>query len=203
MPCREKSNMKMGWVRLNCMRYISASFALSCTQPRRFPRREDVERSNTDRMKKLDTETRTFISIDGGSLQDAAQREKMLSHFMAPRELNLRVDAQVMLIKNLDDTLVNGSMGRIVRFVDPAIYNTEGDREQVDSELGPMDPGTNSKKGQPSNLGAKLYPVVEFVLHNNYKRKLLVQPENWKVELPSGEVPVSRTQVGTGHIFSS
>jgi len=153
-------------------------------------------------MKKLNSETRTFTSIDGGSLQDPGQREKMLSHFMAPRDLHLRVDAQVMLIKNLDDTLVNGSMGRIVRFVDPAIYNTEGDHEQMDSELGHMDLGTSSKKNQPSNLGAKLYPVVEFVLHNNYKRKILIQPEIWKVELPSGEVPVSRTQVCTGaHLF--
>src|SRR6266545_8038927 len=105
------------------MRYISSSFVLLlCTQSCRFPRREDVEKSNTGRMQKLETVGDHFTALDGGSLQDPMQREKLLSNFMAPRLLHLRVDAQVMLIKNLDDTLVNGSMGRIVRFVDPAIY---------------------------------------------------------------------------------
>jgi ATP-dependent DNA helicase PIF1 len=33
----------------------------------------------------------------------------------------LKIDAQVMLIKNVDETLVNGTMGRVLRFTDPAI----------------------------------------------------------------------------------
>ena len=86
----------------------------------RFPRREDVERSNSTRMRQLTGEVRTYVSSDGGSIRDDNQREKMLSNFMAPKTLELKLDAQVMLIKNVDETLVNGSMGKVVGFADPS-----------------------------------------------------------------------------------
>ncbi len=50
-------------------------------------------------MQRLLTEELKFLSSDGGTMTDPDQRNKMLSNFMAPRELRLRVDAQVMLIK--------------------------------------------------------------------------------------------------------
>jgi len=40
-----------------------------------------------------------------------------------------------------------------------------------------------------------LVPLVEFSLPNKMRREVLVTPENWKVELPSGEIQVSRTQL--------
>ncbi len=106
-----------------------------------------------------------------------------------------------MLIKNVDETLVNGSMGRLLRFVDPAIYGTEQDREQS-GEAGVVgatstNPGAVAKKN-PSNsagLDVKMYPVVEFVMPSGARRRVLVMPEIWKLELPNGEVQVSRTQV--------
>jgi ATP-dependent DNA helicase PIF1 len=120
---------------------------------------------------------------------------------MAPRQIHLRVDAQVMLIKNVDETLVNGSMGRILRFVDPAIYGTEQDREQS-GEGGVVgatstNPDAVAKKNHSNSagLGVKMYPVVEFVMPTGARRRVLVMPEIWKLELPNGEVQVSRTQV--------
>lgn len=173
--------------------------------PSRFPRREDVDRSNTERISRLHTDEARFTSVDAGILQDANQREKILGNFMAPRQLTLRLDAQVMLIKNVDEMLVNGSMGRVVRFVDPAIYGTSHD---VDADHVPKGETAvigaassitgvgSAKKNAPSGAGqAKLYPVVEFILAGGGRRSMLVMPEVWKVELPSGEVQVSRTQV--------
>jgi ATP-dependent DNA helicase PIF1 len=154
-------------------------------------------------MERLQTEQFTFKSMDGGSITDENQRNKMLQNFMAPSVLTLRIDAQVMLIKNVDDTLVNGSMGRVVRFVDPAVYGTELD---VDGEggMGVIGAagvtgivGSAAKKSTGSTAGmTKLYPVVEFIIPHGGKRKFLVMPEVWKVELPNGEVQVSRSQVG-------
>jgi ATP-dependent DNA helicase PIF1 len=163
----------------------------------RFPRREDVERSNSTRMVHLRTEEEIFRSSDGGSIQDMAQRERMLGNFMAPQRLTLRIGAQVMLIKNVDENLVNGSMGKVLRFVDPAVYGTSEDPESTMPGAGVVGAAssTGAKKAQTAaTVGVKRYPVVEFDLHNG-KRRLLVMPEIWKVELPSGEVQVSRTQV--------
>ncbi|EKM50027.1 uncharacterized protein PHACADRAFT_264511 [Phanerochaete carnosa HHB-10118-sp] len=50
-------------------------------------------------------------------------------------------------------------------------------------------PAKDTKK---SAAIAQKWPVVEFT---NPKRRLLIQPEAWKVELPDGEVQISRTQV--------
>jgi ATP-dependent DNA helicase PIF1 len=171
----------------------------------RFPRREDVDRSNSTRINRLQTQQECFIASDGGLIVDETQRQKMLANFMAPLKLLLRVDAQVMLIKNVDDTLVNGSMGRVVRFVDPAVYGTEFDIDGASDESsvpvgsGPS-VGTAAKKGGASAGTVKLYPVVEFLVSTGGKRTCLVLPEAWKVELPNGDVQVSRSQVG---FFSS
>lgn len=173
-----------------------------------FPRREDVERSNTTRMNRLDTTEKVFTATDGGTIPDGEQRQKMLTNFMAPQLLVLRVDAQVMLIKNVDETLVNGSMGRVVRFVDPAVYGTEI-AEDV-AEGGVIGGGTTASAAGGANASAakkpkgspdKMYPVVDFVLPRGNKRRILVLPEVWKVELPSGEIQVSRGQVSLMLLF--
>ena len=145
-----------------------------------------MDRSNSGRMSRLHTQSEVYQAKDGGSVQDLKQRQKMLSNFMAPEAVTLRIDCQVMLIKNVDETLVNGSMGRVVRFVDPVAYS----REQ-----GEIAGGGSGPKKPVSSTGGKLYPLVEFVMPNGAKRPCLVLPEVWKVELPNGEVQVSRTQV--------
>lgn len=156
-----------------------------------FPRREDVERSNNGRMSHLQTEQRDFPATDGGTIADPGQREKMLANFMAPKKLVLRVGAQVMLIKNMDEMLVNGSMGKILRFVDPALYGT--DYDDVDGSGNAGKPKSERKK--TATTKDMFMPVVEFSVPNRGRREALIMTETWKVELPSGEVQVSRTQL--------
>jgi ATP-dependent DNA helicase PIF1 len=45
-------------------------------------------------MEKLDGEVHTFASTDGGTA-DPRSRDNILNNFMAPKELKLKVDAQV------------------------------------------------------------------------------------------------------------
>ena len=113
---------------------------------------------------------------------------------MAPGELDLCVDAQVMLIKNIDDTLVNGSMGRIVKFVNPTQHASETEAEV---------PKDNKKPALSSGSGGVDWPVVEFTIPgtHGYTREVMIQLETWKVELPSGEIQVSRTQVSVCILF--
>jgi len=128
-----------------------------------------------------------FRSLDGGSLQDKDQRERQLANFMAPRELKLKLNSQVMLIKNMDESLVNGSIGKVVKFAD-----VEADSEK---NIEKNDEMKKMGKEPPKKPSGKIYPVVEFLQPGGYKRTVTVLPESWKVELPSGEVQVSRTQV--------
>ena len=159
-----------------------------------FPRREDVDRSNSGRMHKLSTQQQTYRASDGGSLQDKTQREKVLANFMAPAELTLKVDAQVMLIKNIDETLVNGSIGKIISFMDPAQAKNEGLYE----DEGPAD----SSRPKPKPKQGQLWPVVAFSIPGGYTKEVMVVPEQFKVELPDGEVQVSRTQVRHSSVLS-
>jgi hypothetical protein len=96
-----------------------------------------------------------------------------------------------MLIKNMDDLNVNGSMGTIVDFVDPKDFVTNPDPYTVTSTK-PSSKAEGKETKSSAALAIK-YPVVEFP---SPKRRILIQPETWKVELPDGEVQVSRTQVG-------
>ena len=101
---------------------------------------------------------------------------------------------QVMLIKNMDELNVNGSMGTIVEFVEPQNYLTNPDDPYSVNTKPPSKPGsTGGSKGKSASVAQK-WPVVEFT---NPKRRMLIQPESWKVELPDGEVQISRTQVCT------
>lgn len=87
-----------------------------------FPTRKEVDYANLSRLKLLSEELVVYKSFDSGSLEEGEQRQRLLSNFMAPQVLDLKKGSQVMMLKNMDETLVNGSLGRIVDFVDPDTY---------------------------------------------------------------------------------
>lgn len=98
-----------------------------------------------------------------------------------------------MLIKNMDEMNVNGSMGTVVEFVEPNQYLTNPDDPYGPGSKPPSkSDATKAKSSKQSASMVQKLPVVEFL---NPRRRMLVQPETWKVELPNGEVQVSRTQV--------
>jgi ATP-dependent DNA helicase PIF1 len=152
-----------------------------------------VERANTTRLYALPGETHGYTATDGGILQESAQREKLLSNFMAPKQLQLRINSQVMMIKNTDDTLVNGSMGSVIDFLDPASHAKGMTSEDV-MEQDMRDAEKPKKKAGDAQV-LKKYPMVRFAVAGGGYKDVLVQQETWKVELPNGEVQVSRSQV--------
>lgn len=96
-----------------------------------------------------------------------------------------------MLIKNIDENLVNGSMGRVVRFCDPATYSSE-----VEQDVGGPKPASSSASELAKTTRmTQLLPVVQFAMPNGLQKEMLVTPESFKVELPNGEVQACRTQV--------
>lgn len=86
-----------------------------------FATRTEVDDANKRKLNQLDGQTRCFNSIDGGSLAPNI-RQIFLNNFLAPQRLFLKKGAQVMCIKNFDETLVNGSLGQVVDFIDRDTY---------------------------------------------------------------------------------
>ena len=89
-----------------------------------FCTRFEVDRANKTRLDKLESEIKTYTAWDGGNLEDPQQRERLLANFMAPKLLHLKTGAQVMMIKNIDESLVNGSLGKVIDFIDQETYLT-------------------------------------------------------------------------------
>lgn len=86
-----------------------------------YATRYEVDSANNMKLAQLRGSTRLFESKDGGTLP-LNIRSAMLMNFLAPQKLFLKLNAQVMCIKNFDDTLVNGSLGKVVGFLDRDTY---------------------------------------------------------------------------------
>ena len=169
-----------------------------------FPMRGDVDRSNNQRLNALNTDGWSYTASDGGVVTDPVQREKLLSNFMAPQHIALKVDAQVMLIKNVDETLVNGSMGKVVGFCHKALYEqTPTGRwlreDELVRDLSEEDREREERKRQlvlsKMAVGTKPLPVVTFKVPGGGSRDMLVEQDVFKAELPNGEVQASRSQL--------
>jgi ATP-dependent DNA helicase PIF1 len=171
-----------------------------------------VDNSNNLRMSRLRGESKTYHASDGG-LATGDHRQKLLDNFMAQQVLHLTVGAQVMLIKNIDETLVNGSMGIVVAFQDPTEdHRVESSRDRTRNENGYKlqdrryaDIPPSSSEGSSQNVGVvralsidearKKRPVVDFNVPGGGIRHVMLEPETWKVELPNGDIQASRKQV--------
>lgn len=157
-------------------------------------------------MRNLQGKEYVFDARDGGAIVDQAQRDKLLQNCMAPAVIMLKKGAQVMLIKNIDESLVNGSLGRVVGFMDERQFDSYTNNEEdyaanpdgtiastMDAELNHVD--ATKKRLVDSMTTARRWPVVRFMITDGTTRDLLCQPESWKVELPNGEVQASRNQI--------
>ncbi|OJJ37395.1 hypothetical protein ASPWEDRAFT_107811 [Aspergillus wentii DTO 134E9] len=170
-----------------------------------FPTRQEVESANGARMGRLSGEMMTFNAVDSGTIQEPQYREKLLANCMAPPTIHLKKGAQVMLIKNMEDTLVNGSIGRVVAFMDESTFDYYRENENDFSGQGNTSDDENAiharkkLKGLANKDGAvgasRKWPLVCFMQPDGTERHLLCQPETWKIELPNGEVQAQRQQV--------
>ena len=173
-----------------------------------FPTRNEVDRANSTKMSQLVGEVKTFESRDGGTIADKTMRDKLLQNCMAPEMIHLKKGAQVMLIKNIDESLVNGSLGKIIGFMSEIQFDSYIEDEHrfaatqggtfKNEAAGPGDKVDMAKKRIMDNMlgsTSRAWPVVRFTIADGTTRDLLCQPETWKIELPDGEVQASRSQI--------
>ncbi|CAK5279932.1 unnamed protein product [Mycena citricolor] len=131
------------------------------TELRVLARRDEVDRVNRRRLDTLTGECQTYESMDvagvdsnGNRLNDS-DKFRILSRLVVPQRVSLKVGAQVMLVKNLvQGRLVNGSIGRVVRFATAA----EAALERMETST-PDGPGAARTDRQPE----RRWPVVKFI----------------------------------------
>ena len=171
-----------------------------------FPTRVEVDNANFTRLNTLQGSAQVFESRDGGAIADKPQRDKLLQNCMAPEMITLKKGAQVMLIKNVDESLVNGSLGKVIGFMDEKKFDSYSatNEDYAMSQGGTLaTQNTNNlapeeaakKRIMDSITAARQWPVVRFMIADGTTRDLLCQPESWKVELPNGEIQASRQQI--------
>src|SRR2546429_2274662 len=126
----------------------------------RFPLRAEVDNANGSRMNMLSGEEMEFHALDSGSA-DPNTREKLLSQFMAQPVLKLKKGAQVMLIKNIDSSLVNGSLGIVQAFMDETCFNVYTRDEETYLRAQKPEGGSDDEEN------AKARKKINATLHKN------------------------------------
>lgn len=162
-----------------------------------FPTRQEVDRSNEMRLRLLAGEVHSYAADDSG---DPNIRDRLLENMMAPKLIELKKGAQVMLIKNLDDTLVNGTLGKVLYFTSEAFFEANAHKMHPEGADGADEPDVEVAKKKiksytrdSASKDNKDYPVVQFNATDGSHRILHIMPEEWKVELPNGDVQAKRT----------
>lgn len=141
-----------------------------------FPLRDEVDMANQTRLDRLPGSPHTFTSQDWGQ-KDEKARTQLLSSCIAPHVLRLKKGAQVMLTKNMDSTLVNGSLGQIMGFLGKtafAEYRKVLENEWLRSGVPTRFDGYNDNETK--------YPVVRFSCADDTSKIILCSPETWTVE---------------------
>lgn len=152
--------------------------------------RREVDNSNQSRLKALSGELQVFTAIDNAPAGWNGKPNAILESFMAPQRLELKVGAQVMLIKNIDTSLVNGTIGKVIGF------GPVEAQEEDDGEMGPVDKKPRLMAGV-GGATMEMAPRIEWRIKDglNGLEQMTMKKEEFKVEDANRKVVASRTQV--------
>ena len=171
--------------------------------------RHEVERANSTRLAALQSPPVSYDARDSGSAAPD-KRKAVLAGMMVPERLVLKLGAQVMLVKNVDDQrgLVNGAVGRVLGFFKAPRGKSEGvlrnvvlsedgksvvfvgeGKENVKTAAAAKVEGEKPK----STADAELFPLVEFPTPMGRERVLVTRDE-FRVEDNEGKILARRVQ---------
>lgn len=212
---REVSNANM--TRLNALPHSVHIFNSHDTFPNSpgstMPKRDSAKVSSTD-----------VHHPPANPASGSNKRDGLLAGIMAEKTLQLKEGAQVMLVKNVDEMLVNGCVGQVVGFhgYREVISTLRGESEkragstkttgfvrnvviEASGVIGARDGPSNKenvnedvkekKKSLPSQTTEELFPLVEFPTPEGGREAVLVMRDEFRVEDFEGKVLARRMQV--------
>lgn len=154
--------------------------------------RNEVERANQARLSALPGDAIVYDAADWTPFPDA--KNTYLENFMAPKKIVLKIGAQVMLIKNLDLELVNGTVGKVIGFGPADEEEEDQDELSKDKKLAGL-PAANT-----SNSADMTAPKIAWSTPNGITIKTMVK-EDFKVEDVKGVLQAKRSQVSHLRLF--
>lgn len=150
-------------------------------------------------MKALVGQEMTFVAQDGGAEGDETERQSLIEkNCMAPSVIELKKGCLVILIKNIDTSLVNGSKGIVLAFMNELMfedYQEDPGAYRARLEGRENTPETQARLWELGNINRPKYPLVRFTSPDGPDREVLCQQEVWKIEGPDGKVQASRQQI--------
>lgn len=176
---------------------------------RLYPLRESVEKANTAELNRLHTPPFAYPAIDHGPAKNYLT---LLDSSPAVPLLHLKVGAQVMLLKNYDDGLANGTLGTVEAFstlsafrrqISPSLIGEENQSpsEAEEGDLPSPSSITRDTIGRPSNKrdSNEAFPVVVFPTEgpsdSRVVRRVLVMRDEFKIDGADGQQMARRVQV--------
>ncbi|KAF5679187.1 mitochondrial dna helicase [Fusarium heterosporum] len=153
-----------------------AGDGVECTEL--FPLRREADRANARRLQSINGKAYNYTAGHGGTVKNPDIRKMLLSDCIAPEYLTLKEGAQVMLLKNIDSSLVNGSQGSVIGFSNKHSFLHE------DWDNGGPYHNMVSSRELDEMIEDRLtfYPVVRFVMPDGIKRTHFCEPAEWGVE---------------------
>ncbi|OAD01720.1 hypothetical protein MUCCIDRAFT_163688 [Mucor lusitanicus CBS 277.49] len=142
-----------------------------------YPLRHEVDSSNKRRLVELRGEQIEFNAFDDGD-------SRKLQQCIAPAKLQLKLHAQVMLLKNMDGELVNGSLGVVVGFVGKGNYRNKEECEFLRTPQRKRDRNSlfaAGKEGDGELDMSTPWPVVKF----SNGKEVIIEREAWSVAMPA------------------
>jgi ATP-dependent DNA helicase PIF1 len=141
-------------------------------------------------MKALSGEIVTYKADDWPAAVPGKSANTYLSNFMAPERLALKVGAQVMLVKNMDTLLVNGTIGVVVGFgvAEFEYSDNEEDTTQQSNKKAKVLAGV-------AQGTEELAPRIEWRIPGGGTETKLMAREEFKVENEKKELLARRRQV--------
>ncbi|SJL06236.1 uncharacterized protein ARMOST_09572 [Armillaria ostoyae] len=166
-----------------------------------YPHRTAVQRANAKHLQALRSAPIEFIATDSGT------RTSMLDALLAEASLTLKLGAQVMLIKNVDEVLVNGLVGKVIGFYQAWELSTQSDGTSgcilrhvlLDETHHAVLLESAEWNGRQKDLDR--YPLVLFEYSNPRKgantivEAVLIHREEFRIEDPEGKLLARRVQL--------